>query len=310
MNLEEFEQFNVYSLDNKYSFFHIKLEDNEKFYANMFDYFFDENKLLCYIENESFVKFNPKLENFATMYKFLEQYIDDYNEEMTIVELDEEIRKILCEEYQIVSKKEKDKLTVRLDKIGKIGEYIFYCILKDYFKFDCIIPKIHLATNKNMSVYGIDSLFYSSCNNLLLFGESKFTETLENGVSLIRESLKKYEKMIKDEYTIILSNRNHTLKKFREIYGEVSDISLNMEDFIEKAGIKKIGIPIFIAHGKDLEIKDIINKLKKIEEKKFLGIETIYYFISLPIINKSKCISIFTKKIKERRLNYENECRK
>ena len=81
----------------------------------------------------------------------------------------EEMIKILNEEYTIEEKN--GKLKVRIDKIGKIGEYIFTCILNEYFKFQCILPKVHLQTSYNMSIYGIDTLFYSKDKEMLLFGE-------------------------------------------------------------------------------------------------------------------------------------------
>ena len=71
--------------------------------------------------------------------------------------------------------------------------------------------------------------------------------------------------------------------------------------------ITQIGIPIFITHGEEQEINKIIEKLGNIEEKDLLGVKTVYYFISLPIINKQKFIALFTKKIRERRDEYESE---
>ena len=57
----------------------------------------------------------------------------------------------------------------------------------------------------NMSIFGIDELFLAE--DMILFGESKVSINLQNGIKLIKESLKEYEKQIKDEYQLVLSNR-------------------------------------------------------------------------------------------------------
>lgn len=307
-NIEEFDKFRVYTLDDKYTFYHIDLKDTEEYYEELFNYFFDENKLLSYAENKSHLKFSPTKKNFVILYKHLFQYIDEYYDEIDIEVIDEEVKKIILDEYETTEEKE-SALKIRADKKGKIGEYIFTCILKKYFKFDCIIPKVHMSTSRNMSIYVIDALFYCSNNNMLLFGESKLTNSLTNGVSLIKESLKNYEKSISDEFILTLSSRilKGELNKFSEIYGDFCEISLDIKDFISKANITQIGIPIFITHGTEQEIDKIMKKLSNIEEKDLLGVKTVYYFISLPIINKQKFSALFTKKIKERRDAYESE---
>jgi len=309
--VEDYENFKVYSLDKKYSFFHIEINDDLAFYDKMFEYFFDEHKLIGYTENNSDIKFTPTIKNFVTLYKALSNYIDDLYDNVDIKEIDTEVVKILKEEYE-VNDGDEGCLKVRLDKMGKIGEYMFYCILKSYFGFDCIIPKVQLTTNRNMSVYGIDALFYCKDKDMILFGESKLSNTLENGIVLIKKSLSSYENSLKNEYVFTLSNRTlkDKLNMFDYKYGNISEQCIDIEDFIKKANIDKIGIPVFIAHGSENKIEDIMKNLNRISEKNLLGLNTIYYFISLPIINKSKFISVFTRNIKERRDKYESEYRK
>ena len=128
---------------------------------------------------------------FRNLYRHLKTYIDDFNLVRDISDLDNLLIGILNEEFAL---EEKDgKKLVRLDKMGKIGEYLFCCLLSEFFNFDCIIPKVHLQTDYNMSVYGIDTLYYSEGNNLLLFGESKVSIKLDNGLNLIKKSLSEYE---------------------------------------------------------------------------------------------------------------------
>ncbi len=271
---KEYEKFIVHQRGDNYSLIHIEIKDSEEFYKSLFECFFTEDKLIKYAENKFNLKFYPNKINFTTLYKHLKIYIDDFNrDEYTVDEIQEEMIKILNEEYTIEDKN--GKLKVRIDKIGKIGEYIFSCILNEYFQFNCILPKVHLQTSYNMSIYGIDTLFYSEDKEMLLFGESKVTKKLENGISLINISLEDYESRIKQEYELILSNRLYKdkLNKFNDKYGDVVDIALNIEEFIEKAQVKNIGIPIFIAHGKQTDIEEIIKKLNTIKRKNMFRIK-------------------------------------
>lgn len=57
---------------------------------------------------------------------------------------------------------------------------------------------------------------------------------------------------------------------------------------------------MFMAHGETASETEIFEKLKKVKTNKLFNIETKIISISLPVINKSKMISVFTKKIKER----------
>ena len=271
---KEYEKFIVHQIDDNYSIIHIDIKDNEEFYKSLFECFFTEDKLIKYAENKFNLKFSPTKINFTTLYKHLKIYIDDFNkDEYTVDEIQEEMIKILNEEYTIEDKN--GKLKVRIDKIGKIGEYIFTCILNEYFQFQCILPKVHLQTSYNMSIYGIDTLFYSEDKEMLLFGESKVTKKLENGISLINASLEEYESRIKQEYELVLSNRLYKdkLNKFNDKYGDIVDIALNIEEFIEKAQVKNIGIPIFIAHGKQTDINESIKKLKSVKRNNILRIK-------------------------------------
>lgn len=303
----KFDCFDVHTTGNDYSFCHIEIQDTQAFYEKLFEYFFSEDKLIRYCEHISGLKFSPSIKNFITLYSSLEMYIDDFNLEQNMKEIEDLVTLVLAEKIKLA---EGDKSSfARLDKIGKIGEYIFCCLLYDFFKFDCIIPKINLTTDHNMNVYGIDTLFYSNSEKLILFGESKFSIRLDNGIGLIKKSLKDYEKQIKDEYKLILRNRmlRNLLGEFGNAYGDSLDMSMDFLEFVEYAGIKAIGVPMFIAHGTEIDTKHILNKLSGLKGKQILGLDTKYYAISLPIINKSKLIAVFIKKIKEKGISYKDE---
>lgn len=304
---ENFNDFIVYKCDNNNSFVHIHLKDDISFYEKMFEYFFDENRFLNYIENKTSLKFEPSDKNYITLYKQLSLFIDDENIQKISDELENEVLKILKEEYTLEEHVD-GQLYIRLDKMGKIGEYIFSNLLSEYFGYSCIIPKVNLITDRNMNVYGIDTIFFYPEDNLILFGESKVSKSLDNGLALIKKSLLTYEKQIDEEFLLVFSNRLYSDKfgAFGDKYKDIIDKSLSMKQFISKVGITDIGVPIFIAHGQDVDPDKIISKLSSLKTISVHGINVKYITISLPIINKSKMIAAFTNKIKERRDYYES----
>ena len=50
ITIHNFSCFNVYENNNKISFIHLNISDTEEFYKSLFEYFFDETRLLKYIE--------------------------------------------------------------------------------------------------------------------------------------------------------------------------------------------------------------------------------------------------------------------
>ena len=304
---ENYDCFTVYKNENEedYSFHHIKIKDNEIFYKSLFDYFFSEDRLLRYTENNSNLKFHKSHKNYVRLYKELLKFIDEENLQIDIKEFDKSIDSILTEEFKVENKNGKN--IIRIDKYGKVGEYIFSCILSEYFQWDCVIPKLNLVTNNNMSIFGIDTLFYSERDNIIFFGESKVSNSITNGVLLIQYSLKDYQKKIEQEYLLVLSER--TIKKSRTFSKKFEkDINKCMlfKDFITKAELKNIGIPIFIAHGKEIDNYEIFTELKNIPRNDICNLNTKYYVISLPIINKDKMMAVFTKAIRDKEEVYKD----
>ncbi|MBN2844332.1 MAG: DUF1837 domain-containing protein, partial [Sedimentisphaerales bacterium] len=164
-------------------------------------------------------------------------------------------------------------------------------------------------TDYNMSVFGIDTLHYSSSKDLILFGESKLCKTISSGIALINKSLEEYEKQISDEFSLVLSERQLGKNKdFSDKFQDMIDECIDVKTFITKARIRKIGIPLFIAHGKEIDHSKIFSQLNKIHKKKILNLETIYYLISMPIIDKEKLVAIITQNIRNRLEELNAEC--
>jgi hypothetical protein len=138
-----------------------------------------------------------------------------------------------------------------------------------------------------MSVFGIDTLFYCKEEDMILFGESKFHESISKGIDSINISLEKYEIQIEDEFVLVLSNFD-TYQNMKGIkkYQEQIETSLTFKEFINEANITKIGVPIFVMHSGKFDVEKIFEKLGTINKKKFFGLPTLYYCISLPMVNK------------------------
>lgn len=304
MTKKTFDNFTVYREEERYSFIHIDIADEEGFYKELFEFFFDETRLLKYVENNKSLTFEPSKKAYTILYRELKRYMDDENARMPLKDLEKIVYDVLEEEGLI--EKESGQLFIREDKKGKLGEYFFSVLLQDFFNFDCIIPKIHLQTDYNMSVFGIDTVFYSKTDDMLLFGESKFSKNLKNGIVMINKSLKDYERQISDEYELVLCNRFYgdKLNVFASNYGELSEVCISFDEFISEAGIKKIGIPLFIAHGEEIDALDILGRLQSISQKKINDLDTMYYVIALPVVDKQKMVTVFLKEIRKRENKY------
>lgn len=78
------------------------------------------------------------------------------------------------------------------------------------------------------------------------------------------------------------------------------------------AGIKKIGVPVFIAHGNEnienVKPEEYIDKLnKKIKRNEYFDIDVTYIFISLPVIDKNKFIECAITKAVKKQDEYKNK---
>ena len=303
---EKYKDFIVYKNNDNNIFIHINI-DSETFYNELIEFLFNEEKLLNYISNKTTIKFEATIEQYVSLYKMLTGFIDDENLECDIELLKSELKKYI--DWEKYSKEELLKL--RRDKVGKVGEYIFHNILVDYFKYTCILPKLVLTTNKNMSVFGIDVIFYNEENNMLLFGESKVSKSLENGISLINTSLSHYENQICEEYRTVLSAELLKRRLPTEIKKYIGK-ALSFQKFIEIAKIKTIGIPIFIMNGnkddKSIDAEQISRQLDSINKEKFLGLDVVYYVINIPIIDKNVFQSKIIEFLRDRCDYYESQC--
>jgi hypothetical protein len=197
----------------------------------------------------------------------------------------------------------KETADLRKDKWGRIGEYIFNVVLDSYFNLDCIVRKFALHTSPNMSVYGIDTIHCSLEDHTLFFGESKMVGSLDNGIKLIIKSLMSYEAQIAKEYFTIRNNNFTRNDEFLALFEYSMKRCLDFTSFIKAAAIEKLGVPVFISHGGDYTPENVFKELRKIPMKQMFNLETQYYLISVPIIDKNKFreafIGVIRQKIEE-----------
>lgn len=301
MQLEKYKDFTVYKNDEKNIFIHIDISSDD-FCKKLLMYFLNETKLLNYISNKTNIKFSGTKKDFVKLHKKINDFFDEEN-----LEIDENDLKKELENYIDWEEYSKDELlTLRRDKVGKIGEYIFHNILVDYFNSLCVIPKLNLVTNRNMSIYGIDVIFYNPTDNTLMFGESKVSKSLENGINLVNDSLKNYQHQIFEEYRAILSSDVINISNLPKELEKYIDTCIDFERFINEANIKTITIPIFIMHGLEFNVEEIFEKMNKLKKTTVLDLNIKYTIISLPIIDKNIFQSCLVEFLKERIDYYES----
>lgn len=298
---EVFDKFIIYKCDDASSFLYANCEDANLFMDGLADYILSESNLLNYANTMTPIAFTPTAAIYKKLYSTLSSFLNSELELLTFDNVTNQVRSILGEEYRFISKD--GKTLIQKDKIGKIGEYTFHILLSNYYKVQCIIPKFRCTTDRNMSVFGIDALFFDSVQHKILFGESKVCNNIDNAISLINRSLSEYEEQISEEYKLVLSNdENYNLSKnFLNAFKEHTDVCITFEEFIQAAHINKICVPTFIAHGnseKDNSIESYLRKMNSgLNKRSFFGLETEYLFISLPIINKAEMMDVIMKKV-------------
>lgn len=310
MYKSSYNNFTVYKSksDERYSFIYANFDRPDKFTKGFVEYIFEEKNLLFYTKNLTGIEFTPGKIEYVKLYKNISYFLNQELEKIPLTNIDEDLKRILSDEYDCFM--DGSKFIIQKDKVGKIGEYIFHLILSDYFKYTCIIPKFNLTTNRNMSVFGIDALFYDSENSEILFGESKFSKSLNNGINLINKSLINYEHQISEEFLLVLSNDIYKLSpKFSDKFQSSIDCCCSFDEFIEMAEIKSIVVPIFIAHGGQPEedIKKILNAFDRVKIKAINSLKTKYLFISLPVIDKDKFLQYSIRMAVKKQNEYKSK---
>lgn len=308
---EKFGQFTVYKSDVSNSFLYVNFSDPHRFMDGLSDYVLSEENLLNYANTMSSAGFVPTLANYKKLYSALGTFLNAKTELLTFDNVSQEVRDALGEEYTFISND--GKTLIQNDKIGKIGEYIFHVLLTQYFKVGCIIPKFRCITDRNMSVFGIDALFFDPIGRVIYFGESKVCKTIDNAITLVNRSFADYETQISEEYKLVLSNSDvfKLSTEFQSAFERYTEICISFEDFVKAASVSQICVPAFIAHGNGTESNtpaDFLEKMNtRITRNTFFGLDTRYLFISLPIINKEQMMDTIMRKVVKKSSEYRSK---
>lgn len=289
---EKFDKFTVYKDTEKHQFCYVTIRE-DSFYDDFASYLLDFSMIKKHATINLGIDDELSIDDYNEIYGRLISFVD-FEKIYSVAGLDQSIISVLDDELI------KDSADFRKDKWGRIGEYIFNVILDSYFKLDCIIRKFALNTSPNISVYGIDTLHCSLREHIFYFGESKMVGSLDNGITLICKSLEEYEAQISKEYYTIKNNNINKNEEFIEAFNSSLKRCLSFTDLIRVASLTTIGVPIFIAHGGKLDTKYIFEKMSTIPQKNLFGLETKYFFISVPIISKSKFRDAFIKVIRDK----------
>lgn len=307
---ETFEQFTIYKDGSSDSFVYAHFDKPDLFMNGLADYLLSEYNLLNYANTLTPIDFTPTPAIYKKLYNTLGTFLNSDLELLTFDDVSEEVRTALGEEYHFVDSN--GKTLLQKDKIGKIGEYALHLLLTNYYKVHCIIPKFRCTTDRNMSVFGIDALFFDPEQHTIYFGESKVCDKIDNAITLANCSFDDYEEQIAEEYRLVLSNDEvfNLSLEFKDAFKQHTEVCISFQDFIKAASISKICVPAFLAHGNSSGAhtpEQFLHKMNsKLHKKQFFGLDTEYIFISLPLINKAEMMNVIMQKVVKKNNDYRD----
>ena len=191
VNVERYKQFTIYKSDVSNAFIYADFDKPDLFMEGLAEFILSETNLLNFANTLTPIEFAPSAKIYKKLYSTIGTFLNSELELLRYDDVSGNVLDVLGDEYEFISVN--GQTLIQNDKIGKIGEYIFHLLLSDYYGIHCIIPKFRCATDRNMSVFGIDALFYNSETKSIYFGESKVCKTIDNAISLINHSFANYE---------------------------------------------------------------------------------------------------------------------
>lgn len=288
-------------------FEHIDI-DADKFQKKIIKYIFEDKLLYKYVTNYS----AERMENIESEYpiKQLINLLKNLKKEYISEFIPEDIQKKLCRKMTKKIDTRKTDWKERFNKFLKdringydvIAEIILSKIIEEYLDADVFVTKLGLTTNTNMKVFGIDVLHYNLVKNLLIFGESKFTNTIDLGVEQHIDEIELLDYKLTCE-SKLFANFENNIRGTDEIKCKFSDfgrkLTLASVNSLEQTEIPfNIGVAFFISHGDIYDYQIVSKKIKKIKNK--IKIKNIQiYLITLPVKSKDDFIDVIKEVIKE-----------
>lgn len=219
-------------------------------------------------------------------------YIDVQREILLVKELEtinneEELNKFI-EKYGLKKPKKNQSFKKRKNNIrqsinkeslyGIFGEIMLYVVVEYLMNNkDIIISKLNYISAPSTYSHGSDGIFIDKKNNVLYFGEAKFSINISSALEQALLSMKDLNERLKNDKRFLLIQES----SYKNGYGiEIFDNN-KIEQF-------KKCIIIFAFHGKEYKTEEI----KKIFENynlkfaKIIGKEVYFELISFPILSK------------------------
>ena len=314
------QDYNCLKEKEHFQFNHIMISE-EEFYSLFVNSIFEDEYLYRYLTEfdvNDMVNYNIESEQIVDL---LIGFIINLKKEYILQTVPIELRKQYCRTLnaklngKIIDVTQSDweekfetYLNNNLNGVDVIAEIILSKILEEKFNAEILISKLALTTNQNSKVFGIDTLHYSSNENALYLGESKFTNNVNLGVNQHKAELLLLDYKVKEEiklmYTKIKTIRgNEEVKqKMLALSKKVIGTNKNIISLLEENEISKIYIAFFIMHGEEYDYDLVEEELNTLREHfNFENIQPIY--ITLPIISKLRIAEKIKEKIKEIKSN-------
>lgn len=170
---------------------------------------------------------------------------------------------------------------------GLFGEILFYTVCRVLLNKDLLLSKIAFITSGGTTAHGSDGIFYDSANDTLIFGESKFTTDLSQGLRQASKSLSDLDKRFGNDGCFIYKQILTMKGEYRESFAKMS---------LRDIQSKKKEVLVFVLHGQDYKEKDILKQENEFYLREISNCGTLSV-ISFPIISKNNLIRSVAKGI-------------
>ncbi len=172
---------------------------------------------------------------------------------------------------------------------GIFGEIMLYIVIEKLLtNRNIVISKLNCITAPGTYAHGCDGIFADKLNNILYFGEAKFTIDISSSLEQALASLDDIEERIKlDENFLLLHEGSYKNGYKLEIFDD------------EKLKKFKKCVVVFAFHGKEYSDEEITKILHKYTDKfnNLLNSELSIELISFPIISKEELKKEISKQV-------------
>lgn len=302
---------------NHIQYKHIRI-DNDEFNKFIIKSIFEDKELYRYITNwldepkDDLKKLYPIKQLISLIKNLKKEYIRD--------NVPKEIKKKICKSKRAklfgveidVNKKDWEQkfdqyLEDNISGYDVVAKIILSKIIEEKFEANVFVTKLSHATNRNMKVFGMDTVHFNEKTNTMFYGESKLTNTIDLGLKEHSEELDLIDFKINEECQLLAQFQND-IRSSEKIKDEIVDFGIKMT--INRAlsflNLKKeekpynVALVFFVAHGENYDYEFITNKVNLFRKKIHLQ-DIEINCVTLPIKDKND----FIKRVEEVISEYE-----